>query len=270
MQVAGFVIVDEGCDGRLLRLLGNALRLLQPVNDLLDRRRIHTAYFPHPLADRSVLILHELRIQSVGDRFGIGRIGHATVELFHFGLRHAFVIVVGGSRHQILTFGLIELGLIEFGIENRLADHSPQRIELIAELLDGDRLGNREEILLRKFGYELVVGIVVMNSVGEPHFFEVLLQRFPFGRRPVTVVILINHLQRAAHGKVVFEILVEHDVAAAFGGFGQVVDQLFLPKRQLGKARHLVAENFNIVEAVQDPGSILRLLFMAGNHRRCG
>ena len=109
-----------------------------------------------------------------------------------------------------------------------------------------------------------------MNSVGEPHFFEVLLQRFPFGRRPVTVVILINHLQRAAHGKVVFEILVEHDVAAAFGGFGQVVDQLFLPKRQLGKARHLVAENFNIVEAVQDPGSILRLLFMAGNHRRCG
>ena len=37
---------------------------------------------------------------------------------------------------------------IEFGIENRLADHSPQRIELIAELLDGDRLGNREEILL--------------------------------------------------------------------------------------------------------------------------
>ena len=270
VQVAGFVIVDEGCDGRLLRLLGNALRLLQPVNDLLNRRRIHTAYFPHPLADRSVLILHELRIQSVGDRFGIGRIGHATVELFHFGLCHAFVIVVGGSGHQILTFSLIELSLIKFGVENRLADHSPQRIELVAELLDGDRLGNREEILLRKFGYELVVGIVVMNSVGEPHFFEVFLQRFPFGRRTVTVVILINHLQRAAHGKVVFEILVEHDVAAALGGFGQVVDQLFLPERQLGKARHLVAENFNIVEAVQDPGSILRLLFMAGNHRRCG
>ena len=86
----------------------------------------------------------------------------------------------------------------------------------------------------------------------------------------VSLIIKVERFERAPDRQVGRAVLVEKDVASALGRFGQVVDQLFLPKRQLGKARHLVAENFNIVEAVQDPGSILRLLFMAGNHRRCG
>ena len=73
------VVADERRDVGLLRLFGHGLRLFEPVDDPLDGRRIHAAQLPDTLADASRVILRQLRVQSVGDRLGIARIGGGHV-----------------------------------------------------------------------------------------------------------------------------------------------------------------------------------------------
>lgn len=70
-------------------------------------------------------------------------------------------------------------------------------------------------------------------------FLRYFLQRQPFGRSTVALVVFVNDLKRAAHGKVHRAVLVEKNVAAALGGFGEVIDQLFLFERKLLEAREL-------------------------------
>ena len=122
-----------------------------------------------------------------------------------------------------------------------------------AEFLFGDGLDHVEQVAFGKPGNELVVRIVVVDAVGEPDLFEVLLQRQPFGRSTVALVVFVNDLKRAAHGKVHRAVLVEKNVAAALGGFGKVIDQLFLFERKLLEAGDFVTDDLDIVETVDDP-----------------
>ena len=114
-----------------------------------------------------------------------------------------------------------------------------------------------------------------MDAVGEPDLFQVFLQRLPLGRRAVALVILIHRFERAAHGEVVFEILVEQDVAAAFGRFGQIIDQLLLLQRKLLEAGDFVTDDLDVVETVDDPRGFAsgspaaRGQCESGNSHRC-
>jgi len=85
------------------------------------------------------------------------------------------------------------------------------------ELLLGDGLDSVEQIPFGEFGRELVVRIVMVDAVGEPHFLEVLLERLPLGCRAVAAVVFVDDLQRPAHRQVRRTVLVVEDVAAALG-----------------------------------------------------
>ena len=271
-QIARLIIADERRDVALLRLLGHGLRLLEPIDDLLDGRRIHAAHLPDPLVDAvRLLLLHQLRIESVGDRLGIARIGigHVGVELLGLGLAHVAVIVARRGPQQVVAGLLVQPRLVHFGIEDRDA-YRPDHVVQLTETLHGNRLANVEEILLGEFGHELVVRIVVVDAVGEPHLFQVLLQRLPFGRRAVAGIILIDCFQRAAHGKVDGAVLVEEDVAAALGGLGQVIDELLLLKRQLVEAGDFVTDDLDVVEAVDDPRRLALRRLAARSKRNSG
>ena len=272
-QIARLVIADERGDIALLRLGRHGLRLFEPVDDLLDGGRIHAAYLPDALPDHPVLF-DQLGIQAVGDRFGIVGVRHVGVELLDFGLRHTLVIVVRRSGDQVLAGGLVQARLVERSVENGFADLAAQRVQL-AELLFGNGLDHVEQVTFGEFGHELVVRIVVMDAVGEPDLFQVFLQRLPLGRRAVALVILIHRFERAAHGKVVFEILVEQDVAAALGRFGQIIDQLLLLQRKLLEAGDFVTDDLDVVETVDDPRGFAsgspaaRGQCESGNSHRC-
>ena len=107
-----------------------------------------------------------------------------------------------------------------------------------------------------EFGHELVVRIVVVDAVGEPYLLEIFLQRLPLGRRAVALIVLVNRLQRAAHGEVHRAVLVEKNVAAAFGSLGEVIDQLLLFERQGVETGNFVTDDLDVVETVDDPRHI--------------
>ena len=176
------------------------------------------------------------------------------------------VVVARRGEQQIVARLLVELRRIERRIENRPADLAAQGVQG-AELLLGDGLDGVEQVAFGEFGHELVVRIVVVDAVGEPYLFEVLLQRLPLGRRAVALIVLVNRLQRAAHRKVHRAILVEQDVTAAFGSLGKVIDQLLLFERQLFETGNFVTDDLDVVETVDDPR---RLAFRAVARGQCG
>ena len=85
-------------------------------------------------------------------------------------------------------------------------------------------------------------------------------------------------IQRTANQQVVLAILVKDDVTSGAGGFGKVVDQLFLPEGEFVPAVHAVAHDFDVGEAVHHElegvvGEILRplaLLLGAGGEEQKG
>ena len=95
--------------------------------------------------------LTSLRIQAVGDRFGIVGVRHVGVELLDFGLRHTLVIVVRRSGDQVLAGGLVQARLVERSVENGFADLAAQRVQL-AELLFGNGLDHVEQVTFGEFG----------------------------------------------------------------------------------------------------------------------
>ena len=201
-------------------------------------------------------------------------VDHVGVEFLDLGLRHALVVVVRRGGDQVFARRLVQARFIERRIEDSLADLAAQRVQ-VAELLLGDRLYHVEQVTFGELGDELVVRIVVMNAVGEPHLFQVFLQGLPFGRRAVAPVVLVNRFERTAHGEVVFEILVEKDVPAALGSLGQVIDQFLLRKRKLLETGDFVTDDLDVVETVDDPrGFALRCPAArsqcnSGNSHRC-
>ena len=154
-QIARLVVADERRDVGLLRLFGHGLRLFEPVDDPLDGRRIHAAQLPDTLADASRVILRQLRVQAVGDRLGIARIGggHVGVERLGLGLAHVVVVVARRGEQQVVAGLLVELRRIERRIEDRPGSLAAQGVQG-AELLLGDGLDRVEQVAFGEFGHE--------------------------------------------------------------------------------------------------------------------
>ena len=260
-QVARAVVGYQRGDVRLLGFVGHRLGLFEPVDNPLDGRRVHAAHLPDPLAHLAVL-LDQLRVESVGNGLRVVGVGHGGVELLDLGLGYPLVVVVRRGGHQVRARRLVQTRGVERRVENRLADLAAQGVQL-AEALLGDGLDDVEQVALRKFGDELVVRVVVVDAVGEPDLLEVLLQSLPFGRRTVALEVLIDGLQRAAHGQVVLEVLVVEDVTAALGRLREVVNQLLLLERQLLEAGNLVTNHLDVVETVDHPGGLALRMFSA-------
>ena len=107
LQVTRFIEPDQLADNRFLRLiLSNSFRFLQPVDNLLNRLRIKSAYFPYLFLQLSILF-HQTTVQAIRHRSLVLRVFHCIVEVFGFLLRHSVVVVAGGGQHKVFTVSLI-------------------------------------------------------------------------------------------------------------------------------------------------------------------
>ena len=73
---------------------------------------------------------------------------------------------------------------------------------------------------------------MVMYSVAEPYLLEIFLKRLEVFGVPVAVVFCIYLLQKLTYLEVVTAVLVPDDVASHLRGLRQIVEHLFLVKRQ--------------------------------------
>ena len=272
-QIAATVIVDQRENRLLLRLSGHFGGLAEPIDDFLDRRRVHAAHFPYPLDDSPVGLLDQFAVQAPRNGRRIVRIHPLGIEPLDLFLRDPLVVVVGRRDDQVLALGLVDPLGHHGRIENHRLDLSHDllhRAEVGRKILSGSRGDQLVEISFRKLGMELVGRIVMVNAVGEPHFLEVLLEPLERLARPVARVPPVNRFERAAYAQIVPAVLVEQDVAARQGGLAQVVDQLLLVQRKRVEARNAVFEHLDIVEAVGYPVELLLadLFLTAGVHTR--
>ena len=94
---------------------------------------------------------------------------------------------------------------------------------------------------------------MVVDAVGEPHLLEVFFERLPVVGRAVALIIKVECFERAPDRQVGRAVLVEENIAPALGRLGEVVDQLFLFEGKLLESGHFVADDLDVVEAVDDP-----------------
>lgn len=162
-------------------------------------------------------------------------VDHVGIELLDLGLRNALVVVVRRGEDHVDTFALVEAARVERRIEDGGNDCRSQlltRTEVERQSLIGCCGEQLFEILLREFGLELVVAVMVVNAVCKPYLLEVLFEGFPLGCLTVAFVGRIYGLECAADGQVVLEVLVEHYVASAFCGLAEIVYEQFLVERE--------------------------------------
>ena len=120
VQVAGFVKAYQTPDHFLLLIVfGYCHCLFEPAHDAFDGLCVKSAYFIclfHKLA----VFFYKFAVQSVRNGSAVVRVFHIGIKSFHFGLCHAFaIVVVARSEDQIHAIGLIGT----FGIERRVENH---------------------------------------------------------------------------------------------------------------------------------------------------
>ena len=93
---------------------------------------------------------------------------------------------------------------------------------------------------------------MVMDSVGEFDLFEIFFEPAELRVVAVTFVIGIDIFEKIANGQIVAAVLIPEDVAACQSGLGQIVDEETLSLRQVFEAGDIVAQNFDVGEAVDD------------------
>ena len=264
-QIARLVVLNQQTDGRFQWLLGNSLGLLQPIYDLLQSLGIHTANFVGLLVDFTIF-LNEFRVQTVGDwtRVVTGLLNHCVVELLNLLLCKALVVVTCRLGDYIDALGLVQTRSIERRVEDCLQDNF-----LLDRQLYLASLQLCSEPLTRELRRELIVRVVVVNTIGKPHLLQILLHRLKLGTLLVALIRGINRLQSATNRKVVLKVLVEQNIATTLCRLGQIVDQQLFVKRKVLESRHFVADYFGIIESVNDPRCLLLLQACTRGQNHC-
>lgn len=93
---------------------------------------------------------------------------------------------------------------------------------------------------------ELFATVVVVDAGGEPEALQIDFKGAEVVVGAVALVVGIHFLKGTADAEVVASVLVEEDVAAREGGFLEVIDEGFLPQRELVEAGHLVAQHLDV------------------------
>ena len=174
-----------------------------------------------------------------------------------FGLGEPFVVVAGGGEQQVNTGGLVHFLRHDGGVEHdgqELLEESGEVVGLssaVDELEVGLRYaaGSRGEPLLGELRQELILGIVVMDTVGEPYALEVLLHEQVL-RVLLVGVVEVDTLEGAADGEVVTAVLVVEDVASLQGSLSEIIDKGLLLKGKRVEVRYLVPKHFEVIEFV--------------------
>ena len=157
------------------------------------------------LYDFAFVVFDQFAIQPYPHRFVRGIFVRLIPSLSFF-LVDSLVIIACRIKHQVLAGILAYIFGHDCGVE-----HHAQQVLTHLHTIFGTLGG---EPFLCTLRHKLVGGIMVMNTVGEPHTFEIHLKQPELLVLTVSVIGLIKGLTRTTDGEVILTILVKQDVAS--------------------------------------------------------
>ena len=264
LQVARGIIVDE-----LLRVVALAIvlrhlvGLLQPADDGLDGLAVQAVGLVDVLIDLAVF-LHQLGVQSIANRRFVVGLAHLVVEGFHITLTDiAFIEIHGRVDDDVVLAAATHL--VEFLVEDDGRQEGDEVVDGLAlverEQVDIAALNQVSEIGLAYLGEELVLGIVVMDTVAEEHTLGIDHEVLEVGTLAVALIRVQHGLDGLADHQVILEVLVGKDVTTALGRLAEIIDVTLLLQRQLVPLRNLVTHDPQVGKLVHQ---ILEFLFGLG------
>ena len=168
-----------------------------------------------------------------------------------FGLCHALIVVASRVHQQVYA----RIGAHFLGQHSRVKHHVQQLY--VVFLLEVTLLAGLHEPLARAFGQKLVLAVVMMDAVGEPHTLQIQHKFVPFLRGLVAGVVLVHALADAANTQIVAAILVRQDVPTPQCGFAQVVHKSLLLNTQVLKSGHAIAQYTQVIKLIYHIRKIL-------------
>ena len=126
------------------------------------------------------------------------------------------------------------------------------------------------KIILRALWEELVLSIVVMDTVAEEYPFGISLELGPVFTGTVTFIVLENILKRLADLEIIFAVLHPDNVTAIFRRLRKMIDILLLLKRKRVPSRYLVPHDLKVCKFIYEifEFSVLRRFIRAGHQGR--
>ncbi len=236
---------------RLALVLRDSGGLLQFGADLFQRGAVDAAYLPGLFNHLSVL-LHDLGIQTVGNRGRVIRIDQGVVVVFHFLPVNTLIEVHGGKGHDVS----VRRGGTALRIELRGIDHVQQ---LIPFRVFSDRCDQGLEIRSGTFREKFVFSVMVVNPVGEEQPFRIDEELMEFFALPVAVIFVQDVLYQMSDRQVPLAILIPGDVATVVRGFREMVDVFLLPEGKVLPAGNLETHDLQVGEFIKQIFEVARL-----------
>ena len=158
------------------------------------------------------------------------------VPSLSFRLRHTRTIIVTcRSQHQVLSCSLIGT----FRHHSRVKHYRQNRLVVCHTCF----LASSHEPLLTKLRQELILAVVVMNTIREPHTLQVAFESLELLRLAAVRIVVIQRFQRPTDTQIIPAVLVKQDIASLQCRLAQIIDKRLLLNAQTIEARHVVTQN---------------------------
>ena len=169
LEITRFVeryhLLDSQFLGIVLRILES---LLEPINDVFEGFSIKATHLIDTLHNLAVFVLDELRVET--DPHGFRAVIFVRcIPCLRLGLGYSFSVVIAGRvSHEIDAI----LGGRTLR-HNRRIKHDREDSRVVGHTCFSTSV---YEPLLTELRHELILGIVMVNAVGEPDTFKVFLE----------------------------------------------------------------------------------------------
>ena len=237
LEITRLIVGDQLLQNRtLLVILYVFLRLFEPIDYMLQRLTVQTAYFINALFYLTVLVLYQLAVQTNPQRF-CTIVLMRRIPCFGLSLRHSFAVVVTcRTKNQIHTV------LCSHSLRHhiRIEHHRQDRLVIF----HAGFLTSSYKPILRKLRQELILAVMMMDTIGEPDALEILLKNIkglsllsPKGRSSLSLgegwgEVLVQCLARTTDTQVVTSVLVKQDVTSPQCRLTQTINELLLLQTQ--------------------------------------
>ena len=207
LQIARLIESNEFVDDfALLVVLGISECFAQPVYDVLQRFAVESAYLIDALFNLTFGILDELGVEAYPQRFRAVVLMRVIPRLRLF-LGHPLTVVVSGRTgyevHAVLRSGTL-------GHDSGIEHDGQDRFVILHAGIGASRL----EPFLTELRQELVFAVVVVNTIGEPHAFEIALEGCKLFVVRVVRIVEVQRLARTTDAEVIASVLVKENIAS--------------------------------------------------------
>ena len=191
---------------------------------MLQRLTVQTAYFINALFYLTVLVLYQLAVQTNPQRF-CTIVLMRRIPCFGLSLRHSFAVVVTcRTKNQIHTV------LCSHSLRHhiRIEHHRQDRLVIF----HAGFLTSSYKPILRKLRQELILAVMMMDTIGEPDALEILLKNIKLCRTLLVRIVEIQCLARTTDTQVVTSVLVKQDITSPQRRLTQTINELLLLQTQ--------------------------------------